>query len=135
MIRRGITLVRQLWAIQFLRFLVVGGLNTVFGYSVFAVFILLNLPYPLAALLGHTCGVLFNFKTYGLLVFKNKDNRLIFKFVGVYVFTYFLTVGLLWVFNLYGVHNLIAGAIIILPVASVAFILNRRLVFRILRKK
>lgn len=113
----------------------VGGLNTVFGYSVFAVFILLNLPYPLAALLGHTCGVLFNFKTYGLLVFKNKDNRLIFKFVGVYVFTYFLTVGLLWVFNLYGVHNLIAGAIIILPVASVAFILNRRLVFRILRKK
>ncbi|MFC1957448.1 GtrA family protein [Chloroflexota bacterium] len=130
MIRRGIALIRQFWDIQFLRFLVVGGINTVFGYSVFAIFILLKLPYPVAALLGHTCGVLFNFKTYGILVFRNKDKRLIFKFVGVYLFTYSLITGLLWVFNLYGVNNLIAGAIIALPVALVGFILNKRFVFR-----
>ena len=135
MIKQAIALIRRLWAIQFLRFLIVGGINTVFGYSVFAVFILLKLPYPLAAFLGQTCGVLFNFKTYGILVFKNKDNRLIFKFVGVYIFTYCLTIGLLWVFNFYGVHNLIAGAIIILPVALVGFILNRRFVFRNLKRK
>ena len=132
MTRRIIALIRRLWAIQFLRFLVVGGLNTVFGYSVFAAFILLGLPYPLAAFLGHTCGVLFNFKTYGTLVFKNKNNRLIFKFAGVYLLTYFLTTGLLWAFNYYGVHNLIAGAIIVLPVALVGFTLNKRLVFRTL---
>ena len=113
----------------------VGALNTVFGYSVFAVLILLNLHYTLAALLGQICGVLFNFKTTGSLVFKNKNNRLIFKFFGVYLFTYLLTIGLLRIFNSYGVHNLIAGAIIILPMALISFIMNKKLVFKNLSRK
>ena len=108
----------------------VGAINTTFGYSVFAVLILLNIHYTLAALLGQICGVLFNFKTTGILVFKNKDNRLIFKFVGVYLFTYLLTIGLLTIFNYYGIHNLIGGAINILPIALISFSLNRRFVFQ-----
>lgn len=135
MIKRIVALIRRLWTIQFLRFLVVGAVNTVFGYTVFAVLILLHLHYALAALLAQICGVLFNFKTTGTLVFKNKSNRLIFRFFGVYLVTYMLTVGLLKLFNLYGVNNLIAGAIIALPMASVSFLLNKKLVFRTLRKE
>jgi len=113
----------------------VGAVNTAFGYSVFAVFILLHLHYTVAALLSTTCGVLFNFKTTGVLVFKNKDNRLIFRFFGVYLITYLLTIGLLKIFNLYDVSNLIGGAIIALPMAFISFSLSKRFVFLPLRKK
>jgi putative flippase GtrA len=135
LIRQIRSIIYRLWSIQFLRFLVVGGVNTVFGYSVFALFILLHLHYVVAALLGQICGVLFNFKTTGTLVFKNKDNRLIFRFFGVYLFTYLINIGLLKVFDMRGVGSLIAGAIILLPVASVSFLLNKRFVFNALNTK
>jgi len=109
---------------------VVGGVNTAFGYTVFAVFILLGLHYVLAALLGTICGILFNFKTTGIIVFRNKDNRLIFRFFGVYLFTYLLNIGLLRLFDFYGVGSLVAGAIIILPMAFLSFLLSRRFVFK-----
>lgn len=128
-------MVRRLWAIQFLRFLVVGAVNTAFGYGVFAGFILLHLHYTVAALLATICGVLFNFKTTGVLVFENKNNRLIFRFFGVYAITYLLTIGLLKVFNFYNVSNLIGGAIIALPIAFISFSLSKKLVFRALNRK
>jgi putative flippase GtrA len=135
LIRRIIELIRRLWAIPFLRFLVVGGVNTVFGYGVFALLILLGLHYVIAALLATICGVLFNFKTTGTIVFRNKDNRLIFRFFGVYLITYLLNIGLLKIFDMYGVGSLIAQAIIVLPLAFVSFLLMRKFVFNIQDKK
>jgi len=129
LIKNIIALVRRLWAIQLLRFLFVGGINTLFGYGVFAFFILMGLHYTIAALLGQICGVLFNFKTYGTLVFKNKNNWLIFRFIGVYIVSYLLNIGFLKLFNYYGVNNLIAGAILMIPMALITFVLNRRFVF------
>jgi putative flippase GtrA len=96
---------------------------------VFALFILLHLHYVLAALLGHICGILFNFRTTGTIVFKNKNNGLIFRFFGVYAIAYLLNIGLLKIFSTFGVGSLIAGAIIILPVALVSYVLNRKFVF------
>jgi putative flippase GtrA len=130
LIRKIIDLIRRLWSIPFLRFLVVGGINTLFGYSVFALFILIGLHYVLAALLATICGILFNFKTTGTLVFKNRDNRLIFRFFGVYLITYFSIVGLLKLFDTAGVTPLVAGAIIVLPMGVVSFLLMRKLVFK-----
>jgi putative flippase GtrA len=135
LIKQIIALIRRLWAIQLLRFLVVGGINTLFGYGIFALFILLHMNYVWAALLGQVCGVLFNFKTYGVLVFKNKNNRLILRFFGAYLVTYLLTIGFLKIFNIYGVNNLVAGAILLLPMALISFLLNKRFVFRNLSKK
>ena len=112
----------------------VGGVNTAFGFAVFAGFILLGLPRELAVFLGLICGILFNFKTTGTIVFKNKDNRLIFRFFGVYLSTYLLTIGLLKLFDLYGVGSLVAMAIIVLPVNLLTFSLQRRFVFNALDK-
>jgi len=135
LISRIRALVHRLWSIQLIRFLVVGGLNTVFGFSVYSIFILLHLHYVLAALLGQICGIMFNFKTTGTIVFKNKDNRLIFRFFTVYLVTYLITIGLLKLFSIYGVGSLVAGAIIILPIAFLSFLLNKRFVFDTLGKK
>jgi putative flippase GtrA len=114
---------------------VIGGINTLFGYTIFALFILLGLHYTLATLLSTICGIFFNFKTTGTIVFKNKDNRLIFRFFGIYLIAYLLTIGLLKVFSLFGIGNLIAGAIIVLPVALFSYFLNKKFVFRTLDKK
>ena len=107
----------------------VGGINFAFGVTAFAVFIWLGLPKEVAALLGTICGVLFNFKTYGTIVFKNKDNRLLLRFFGVYLCTYLLSIGLLALFDKYGVSSLVAYAIIILPTTLLSFLLNKRFVF------
>ena len=125
-------LIRKLWSIQFLRFLAVGGVNLAFGYAAFAVFILFGLPKELAAFFSTICGILFNFKTTGTIVFRNKNNRLIFRFFGVYLFTYLLNIGLLEVFEYFGVGPLVAGAIIILPVSLLGFFMNKRFVFNTL---
>jgi len=115
---------------QFIKFLLVGGLNTLFGYGVFAFFLSLGLHYSLAALLGTLLGILFNFKTYGALVFKNSDNRLLFKFIGVYGTTYLLTVSCIAVLKSLHLSAFAAGAILAVPVALISFLLNRRFVFK-----
>lgn len=114
----------------FLRFLFVGGLNTAFGYSIYAILIYLHLHYSLAALMATIFGVLFNFKTTGRLVFKSRNNRLLLKFIGVYVIIYTINIAALKVFNAFNVDMYLAGAAMLLPMAVIAFILNRKCVFK-----
>jgi putative flippase GtrA len=54
---------------KFARFLLVGALNTLFGYFLYGSLILIGINYKLAALLATIQGVLFNFQTTGRLVF------------------------------------------------------------------
>ena len=111
-----------------------GAVNTAFGYGVFALFIWTGLHYTLAAFLTEICGILFNFKTTGTIVFGSRDNRLIFRFFGVYLCVYLLRIGLLKVFLIYGVGPLPAAAIIVLPLSLLAYVLQRRFVFGTLEK-
>jgi putative flippase GtrA len=53
---------------KFARFLLVGVLNTIFGYFLYGTLILIGLDYKLAVLLATILGVLFNFQTTGRLV-------------------------------------------------------------------
>ncbi|MFH1125627.1 MAG: GtrA family protein [Candidatus Altiarchaeota archaeon] len=115
---------------QFMRFLAVGVVNTIFGYLAFAFFIYLGLHYSIAALLGTVVGVLFNFKTTGRLVFKNQDNSRIVGFIVVYCIVYSINVLFLAFFNMLKISNYIAGAILILPLGVIAFLLNKWFVFK-----
>lgn len=128
-LKRWDILGRWLVRSKFVRFLLVGGLNTAFGYGLYALLILLHVPYPLAVFLSTTAGVLFNFKTYGTLVFGSHDNRRIWRFIAVYALVYVLNViPLAWA-KRHGFSLIAAGAVIALPIAAVAFLLNRRFVF------
>lgn len=114
---------------KFIKFLLVGGLNTIFGYSAYAFLIFIGLHYTLAVLVGMIFGVFFNFFTTGRLVFKNSKNHLIFKFFGTSIIIYFLNIGFLRIFDLYKCNMYIAGIILLLPMAIIAFILNKKFVF------
>jgi putative flippase GtrA len=58
------------------------------------------------------------------------DNWLIFKFFLVYGITYCINYSGLWLFDHINIKPLLAGAILILPVACISFLLNKSLVFR-----
>jgi putative flippase GtrA len=114
---------------RFFRFLVVGGLNALFGYSCYALLLYVGLDYPEALLLATILGVLFNFKTTGALVFKSHDNRLIFRFLLTYGIVYTVNILSIKIFGSMGVNAYYSGAILIFPMAVLAYILNRRFVF------
>lgn len=110
-------------------FFIVGGINTLFAYLLYAGLLYIHFHYALASLLSTVIGVLFNFKTTGTIVFKNKDNRLLFRFIGVYCITYSVNVGCLRVFAAFDANMYLAGAVLTIPVALLAYTLMKRFVF------
>ncbi len=109
--------------------MIVGVINTLFGYSLFSLLILLSFRYEIAALISTVCGVLFNFKTIGIIVFQNKNNYLIFKFIVVYIIIYLLQILLLKQLVAYKINIFVAGALILPPLALVSYTLNKIFVF------
>ena len=127
---RGWGWLRALLAIRFVRFLLVAGLNTVFGYSLFAGLVLIGIPYPIAAAVGTVLGILFNFQTTGRLVFGSRDFSLIFRFFAVYGISYVVGVQLLRWSDHHGISVLLAAAILAVPMGFFSYTLQRLLVFR-----
>ena len=115
---------------QFVRFLFVGGINTVFGYSCYALFIFLHFRYPVAMLFSTFLGILFNFATIGNVVFRKARLYLLPKFFMGYVVIYFISVFLLWAIRFFTSNDYLAGLMIVLPMAMISFFLNKYLVFR-----
>lgn len=114
---------------QFVRFLLVGALNTLFGYGCFALFLHFGLHYSVALALATVLGVLFNFKSTGALVFNSRDNRLILRFIASYVVVYCVNLAGIKVFVQGGLTPQLAGALMLLPMAVLAFLLNKKYVF------
>jgi putative flippase GtrA len=114
---------------QFLRFLAVGGLNTLFGYGVFSLLVLAGMAPGLSLLIATVLGVLFNYFTTGRIVFAARGWNRLPRFALVY--------GLTFLANLWSLKSLIAAGLspllaqaILLPVVVIAtFALNKFLVF------
>ncbi|KTD36424.1 O antigen biosynthesis protein [Legionella nautarum] len=115
---------------ELIRYILVGILNTLFSYLWYAFFITIGLRYPVALLFSTVLGVLFNFKTFGKLVFKNSNNQLIFKFIGVYTFLYFFNITLIGFLKQISTDLYLTGFISIIFSAGLGFILNKHLVFK-----
>ena len=116
--------------ILFLKFILVGLINTTFGYGLYLGCLHIGLNYMIAALISTILGIIFNFFTTGRLVFKSNDNSLIFRFLFVYFIIYLFTIFGLTLLNSFKVSYEIAGAIMIPPNAILAFYLNKRMVFK-----
>ena len=114
---------------QFIRFVLVGCLNTAFGYGVYCLMIWLGLSYWWASLVSNVLGVLFNFKTIGILVFKNPNNRLFFRFVSCYILAYGLNVGIIWLLKFTGLNDYWSGMIATPFVALFSYFYQKLFVF------
>jgi putative flippase GtrA len=124
-------LVATAWQNCFVRFLIVGAINTAFGYAVFGGMLWLGCQRTVALLLATIAGVLFNFRTVGVAVFRNPEPRLFLRFVAGYsvVFAVNATLleglvrGLEW-------SPMVAQAASLPVMAVVGFLTMRTLVFQ-----
>lgn len=120
---------RQLWQYRPFRFVVVGLLNTLFGYGVYAALVLFDIEYHLALTLATLTGIFFNFKTTGVIVFENRDLRPILKFFFGYLLVY--SVNLVLLTAIVGlIENKIVSQGVCLPlVVPLSYAINKRFVF------
>ena len=110
-----------------LRFLVVGVLNSAFGYAVFAVFLLAGF-WPGAALIAATAaGVGFNFQTSRRLVFRSRGR--VARFIGIYAAALVLNWASLRALHGLGLPELEAQALLVLPIAAFSFFGQKWFVF------
>jgi putative flippase GtrA len=117
-------------SLQFVRFLVVGLLNTLFGYSVFAGLILAGAPPPPALLISYMVGVLFNFVTTRRFVFNQSKCASLRRFIGAYMIIYLFNLGLYKLINLSGLAPLLTQALCLPVVAVFSFLLFKFQVFK-----
>ncbi|TLY48063.1 MAG: GtrA family protein [Gammaproteobacteria bacterium] len=112
---------------QFLIFLCVGVMNTIFGYSIFAFFIFLNTPYYLALLFAAVLGLMFNFITTGRIVFKNKRFCVFYKFIMINTLLYFIHITLIKFINR-SINNFYISGLLTMSLTSIlSFYLNKRI--------
>lgn len=114
----------------FIRFVLVGIVNTAFGVGLYCLLVYFGISYRLSVLFSTVLGVLFNFKTIGVFVFKNKDNRLLFRFVASYIIVYFVNIGVIYLFLcLTSLGEYLAGIMATPIVAIISFFLQKKFVF------
>ena len=116
--------------IKFCKYLIVGGVNTAFGYSVFAILVFFGFHYSLAVLIATILGVLFNFQSYGRLVFKNHSWHFLGRYITTYIFIYFVNLLLLLLFDLLVSNLYISGLMVIPFIAYLGYFLNKRYVWK-----
>lgn len=115
---------------KYVRFILVGGLNTVFGYLVFAGLTRLGWPDVYAVPAATAAGVAFNFLTYGKLVFESLAARSAPRFVIGYFGLYLCNVAGLRALARVGLDAYKAQAVLMVPLAILSYVYNDRWVFR-----
>lgn len=115
---------------QIVNFILVGIINTIFGYFIYVLFIYIGFNYILAVFFATILGVLFNFKTISKYVFESNDKKLFFKFIFVYSIVFIVNIFLIKYFKLFSMDEYLAGFLSIGPIAILSFILNKFFVYK-----
>lgn len=114
---------------RFLRYLAVGGLNTAFGFGMYALLLAVGLHYTVAVGLGTILGVLFNYVTTGRLVFGYSGAGAAPRFVAVYGVLYLVNITGIALLKQVGASDLLGGFLMLPVAALLGYLLNARLVF------
>lgn len=111
------------------RFLIVGCLNTGFGYACYAAFIEVGAPLWMAVSGTTLLAFLFNFYSYGGLVFGSTSYRKLPRFLAFYctlgIINYLLLRGL----TMSGIGPILAQGLLLPILATLGFFGMRRFVF------
>ncbi|MHB8947766.1 MAG: GtrA family protein [Rhodoferax sp.] len=113
-----------------IRFVLVGVLNTTFGYLMYAVLLFVGLDYQLANLLALSMGVFFSFKTQGHLVFKNPNGRLLGRFVMMWALIYVCVITAIGQIMALGFNAYAAGAMVLPLSVVLSYLMQKYFVFR-----
>ena len=111
----------------FLRFGVVGLLNTAFGYVVFVILLTVGVWSSVALTAAALAGMAFNFQTSRHLVFRSRGDGA--RFVALYGSIIFANWVALRALRSAGVDELLGQALLSAPIAVFSFVIQRSFVF------
>lgn len=113
-------------------FLGVGILNTVVGYSIYAILLLLNVTYLGSLLIATIAGIIFNYFSIGRLVFQKKGGLSIFlKFIAAYGIVYLVNACMLGMaIGYFQIGPYIAQALCIPPSVLISWLLMNYWVYK-----
>ncbi|QDF98656.1 hypothetical protein CJ010_19995 [Azoarcus sp. DD4] len=114
---------------QLLRFLVVGSLNTGASYGAYVLLLALGLHFSVASLGALIFGILLSFTTQGRFVFGNNGIGRFPRFVAVWALLYFANIALIGAFAGMGINAYLGGALALVPITALSFLLQRHFVF------
>lgn len=114
---------------RFVRFLLVGAMNTLFGYAVFCAALAVTGRSVLSLAVSWIIGAMFNFRTTGRLVFGSTDLRLVTRFVSVYVAVFSINAASLRALESTGLASALAAAILTPFMAVLSYLAMRDFVF------
>jgi putative flippase GtrA len=113
----------------FVRFLIAGGVNTLFGLLVYSIAITLSFEVWQALLVGVLAGVVFNFLTTGGYVFRDLTPTRFLRFTVVYLLVYFVNLGLFIFLSRWLNSAIWIQTILTIPMAFGSYLLMSRFVF------
>lgn len=124
--------IKTLFNYGFIKYIGVGVINTVFGYGIYATLVFIKLPYLVALFLATIAGIVFNYFTFGRIVFNTKHGWFVFgKFLLSYSIVYVINSLLLsrltgyYSFNAYS-----AQLLCIFPSIVISWLLMRFWVYK-----
>jgi len=107
--------------------MVAGSINTLVYYSLYVLFISLDLDYQLSVVFATILGMIFSFQSFSSFVFKSRQDAAFIRFVAVYLFNIFFNIQLIDFLNW---DNLfLSGLAACLIVAVFSFFANKYFVF------
>jgi len=115
---------------QFVRFLLVGALNSCVGYVLYACLLYVGLPYAAASLGALMLGILVSFHTQGALVFGNQNRRLVIRFAASWGVIYLANVALIGTLIHVGMGAYGAGIVALVPTTILSYLTQKFVVFR-----
>jgi len=120
---------------SFCRFVIVGLLNSIFGFVVFTIFALTSLSTWKVLLISNLIGILFNFFTIGNFVFNEAKISQVPKFLISYLAIYLTYLGLITYLEPIFGNRIIAMGIIVVPIAILTYLIQRFFVYKYKSKK
>ncbi|MBY0575597.1 MAG: GtrA family protein [Gallionellaceae bacterium] len=112
-----------------IRFLIAGVINTLFGFAIYSVFIIIGVAVWLSLLAGMLSGTAFNFFTTGGYVFRDLSLTRFPRFVICYLFVYGVNILLIEIISFWLNSKILPQAIVIFPLALLSYFLMARFVF------
>lgn len=124
----------KLFKSQEIRFLFVGGLNTLVGYGLYALFLYIKIPYLVANTFSTIIGICHSYLWNRFFTFKSTQNAIkeIPKFLFVYGISYLIsTVTLYFFVNNLNINQYIAGAINLFTTTIISWLGHKYFSFKV----
>ena len=115
---------------QFLRFLVAGGINTLFSFGVNIAVLLVGQPAWLAMLAGTLAGIAFNFFTLGGYAFRDLSARRLPRYLLGYATVYAAGLSAFHVLQLVVRDPIVCQVLLVIPIAALSYLVMSRFVFQ-----